>query len=89
MGVPRYVPMWSMVGIPNIPATYSFIRLGVLGENHNLNLVTLMSWSEESQKFCKILHKFLQRKINARGVYLSPKIYRVDKFTTNDLFQLD
>ena len=60
MGVPRYVPMWSMVGIPNIPATYSFIRLGVLGENHNLNLVTLMSWPEESQKICKILHKFLQ-----------------------------
>ena len=60
MGVPRYVPMWSMVGIPNIPAIYSFIRLGVLGENHNLNLVTLMSWLEESQKICKILHKFLQ-----------------------------
>ena len=60
MGVPRYVPMWSVVGIPNIPTTCSFILLSVLGENHNLDLVTLISWPEESQKFCKILHKFLQ-----------------------------
>ena len=52
-----YIPMRSMVGIPT---TCSFIRLGVLGENYNLDLVTLISWPEESQKFCKILHKFLQ-----------------------------
>ena len=52
--------MRSVVGIPNIPATCSFIRLGVLGENHNLDLVTLISWPDESQNFCKIRHKFLQ-----------------------------
>ena len=60
MGIPRYVQLWSVVGIPNIPATYFFIRQGVLGENHNLDLVTLTSWPKESQKNCRILHKFLQ-----------------------------
>ena len=60
MGVPRYIPMWSVVGIPNIPATCSFVRLGVLEENHNLDLVTLISWPEDSQKCWSILRKFLQ-----------------------------
>lgn len=60
MGVPRYVPMWSVVTIPNMPATFSFIRLGVLGGNHNLDLVTLISWSKESQIFWRSLCKFLQ-----------------------------
>ena len=60
MGVPQYVPMRSVVGIPKMPVTCSFICLVVLGENHSHDLVTLISWPEESQKFCRILLKFLQ-----------------------------
>ena len=60
IGVLRQVPMWSVVGSPRIPAIYSFICLGVQGKNQTLNLVTLISWPNDSQKFIKILTRFLQ-----------------------------
>ena len=50
-------PWWEYQIFQPLALLYA---LGVLGENHNLDLVTLISWLEESQKFCKILHKFLQ-----------------------------
>ena len=60
MGALRYMPMWSVVGIPKMPTTYSFIHLVLLGENHSRNLVTLISWPKDAQRFCRILNKFLQ-----------------------------
>ena len=52
--------MRSVVGSPRIPASCSLIRLGVWGENQTFNLVTLMSWPDDSQKFNSIPPRFLQ-----------------------------
>ena len=52
--------MRSVVGSPRIPASCSLIRLGVWGENQTFDLVTLMSWLDDSQKFNSIPPRFLQ-----------------------------
>ena len=52
--------MRSVVGSPRIPASCSLIRLGVWGENQTFDLVTLMSWPDDSQKFNSIPPRFLQ-----------------------------
>ena len=49
-----------MVGSPRIPASCSFMRLGMRGENHTLDLVTLMIWPDDSQNLSKIWPRFLQ-----------------------------
>ena len=46
MGVPKYGPMWSVVGMPKIPTTYSFVRQEVLGESHIRDLWVLIIWPE-------------------------------------------
>ena len=60
IGVPRQVPIRSVVGSPKIPASCFFMHLGVRGENHTLDLVTLMSWLDDLQNFNNILPRFLQ-----------------------------
>ena len=60
IGVPIYVPMRSVVGMPKMPTTCSFIHLGVRGENQIRDLVTLIICLEEAQKVCRILFKCLQ-----------------------------
>lgn len=50
-----------MVGIPNILATRSFIRLRVQGENHSLDLITLINWPDETQKFLTALKLYINR----------------------------
>ena len=52
--------MRSVVRSPRIPASWSLVRLGVRGKNQTFDLVTLMSWPDDSQKFNRIPPRFLQ-----------------------------
>ena len=52
--------MWLVVGRPRIPATCSFIRLGVRGENQVFDLVAFMIWPDILQNSNNRRLRFVQ-----------------------------
>ena len=60
MGVPRYVPIWFMVGTPRMLVTYSLQCRDVLRENQRRNLVTLISCLEAAQNCWRIWLSLVQ-----------------------------
>ena len=60
IGVPRYMPMRWVVGMPKMPTTWSFICLGIQGENQIRNLVALIICPDEALKVCRIVFSYLQ-----------------------------
>ena len=60
MGVPRYVPIWFMVGTSRMLVTFSLQCRDVLGENQRRDLVTLTSCPEAAQNCWRIWISFVQ-----------------------------